>query len=542
MPHIRLAITIWLAFTFALVAEVSAQAEPDHAPATPSASDLRQRCEALSHGYWGITDAPTEIATTGIVSSLSELTHNPRRKKWVELAEKHIGAIQPYCRVTGYVAPSVGFQLLLPVMNWNRKFLHLGCGGWCGTTEGVLECVLHPGYACMASDMGHTGRAAVFLRGNLQGQIDFSYRATHVATLAGKAITEWYYAMRPQKSYFMGGSTGGYQGMVEAQRYPWDFDGIVVGAPDMDESDLSVHDLWMLRNFMGSDGKPLLSPDDLQLVHRAALAKCDMDDGVQDGIISDPVHCKFDPGELLCKTVESSKCLSAKQVQAVKNIYGAPVTSSGVPLTSHGVFPGSEIGWSESFHPTMFGEEFFRDTAFLGEDWKPSDFDFDRDYPRSGSGVLFPDTNPDLRKFKAGGGKLLVYQGATDTEEYPPALLDYYDTVERTMGGRAATQDFFRLFLIPGMKHVSGGDGAYAIDYLSYMEAWVEQGKPPDVMMGAHPTDEDVVDVLKFPLDPSIHIGFTRPFYPYPLYARYKGTGDPNKAENFRPVSPGVTQ
>lgn len=543
----RLAITIWLAFTFAHMAEVSAQAETEHSPDSfrfsvqrwPATGDLRQRCEEFSYGYYGITDAPTLITARGIVSSLSELT---RDRELLEGAAKHIGAIQPYCRVRGYVVPAVGFELLLPVMNWNRKFLHLGCGGWCGSTGHVgLECAKHPHYACIGTDMGVPGGGPVWFRGNLQGQIDFSYRATHVVTLAGKAITERYYGVKPQKSYLMGGSTGGYQGMVEAQRYPWDFDGIVAGVPDMDESDLAVRDLWVQKNFMGSDGNPLLSPEDLQLLHRAALAKCDMDDGVRDGIISDPVHCKFDPGELLCKNVKSSNCLSAKQVQAVKNIYGAPETSSGVQLTSGGVFPGSEIGWTEALGTgRIIGEEYFKQTGLLGEDWKSSDFDFDRDYPRIGSGVLFPDTNPDLRKFKAAGAKLLVYQGANDVEEYPPALVDYYDTVERTTGGRTATQDFFRLFLIPGVKHGTGGDGAYAVDYLSYLEAWVEQGKPPDVMIGAHPdglqTGEE--DLLKFPLDPSIHIAFTRAFYPYPLYARYKGSGDPNRAENFRPVLP----
>jgi len=401
-----------------------------------------------------------------------------------------------------------------------------------------LECATHPGYACIGTDMGHRGSGGAWLRDNLQAQIDFSYRATHVVTLAGKAITERYYGTKPQKSYFMGASTGGYQGMVEAQRYPWDFDGIVAGAPDMDESDLAVHDIWMERNSIGSDGKPLLGLEDLKLVHRAALAKCDMDDGVRDGIISDPLHCRFDPGELVCKADGSSGCLSAEQVQAVKNIYGAPVTSSGTQLLSRGVFPGSEIDWS--FTERSWGLEYFQEGALLGTGWKSSDFDFDRDYPRSGSGVLFPDTNPDLRKFKAAGGKLLVYQGANDSAEYPPALLDYYETVERTMGGRAATQDFFRLFLIPGMLHGTGGDGPYAIDYLSYMAAWVEQGKPPDMMIGAHPDGLQPGEeyLLKFPLDPDIHVAFTRPLYPYPLYARYKGKGDPNKAENFGPVSP----
>ena len=175
-----------------------------------------------------------------------------------------------------------GFILLLPVSQWNGKLLHVGCGGWCGSTEYVpRSCAAHPAYACVGTDMGHTGAGGLWSVNNLQGQTDFEYRATHVVTLAAKAILKSFYATAPKQSYFMGCSTGGYQAMIEAQRFPWDFSGIIAGAPDEDESDLAVRGIWAKRKFLGDDGKPILSDADIQLLHHAVLAACDMDDGVK---------------------------------------------------------------------------------------------------------------------------------------------------------------------------------------------------------------------------------------------------------------------
>jgi hypothetical protein len=451
---------------------------------------------------------------------------------------KAIGQVQPTCRVSGYVAPNAGFVLLLPVSQWNGKLLHVGCGGWCGTTDYVPgSCALHAGYACVGTDMGHTGEGGLWSRNNLQGQTDFEYRATHVVTLAAKAILQRFYATAPNKSYFMGCSTGGYQAMIEAQRFPWDFDGIIAGAPDMDESDLAVRGLWAKRSFLGDDGKPFLSDADIQVLHNAVLAECDMDDGVKDGIVSAPYHCKFDPSELQCKAGKQADCLNARQVQAVKDIYSRPHDSKGHNISPRGIFPGAELQWKDAFSDT-WGDEFFKDTALLsiaGKDWNYTDFDFDSDYKRSGIGVLYADTDPDLRRFRDAGGKLLSYQGDTDMTEMPGAAFDYYESVEKTMGGAKATQDFYRLFAIPGMNHCGGGDGVSAFDYLSYLEAWVERGQAPDVMIGAHLRGSSRAP-LRMPLDPATSVTFTRPVYPYPLHAKYKGTGDRNDAANFVPV------
>jgi feruloyl esterase len=173
----------------------------------------------------------------------------------------------------------------------------------------------------------------------------------------------------------------------------------------------------------------------------------------------------------------------------------------------------------------------------LGTTWKPAEFDFDRDYKRLGAMKALEPGNSDLRHFKAAGGKLLVYTGWSDSIEGTLNTTDYYEAAERITGGRAETQDFFRLFVIPGMNHCAGGAGAFAVDYLSYLEAWVETGRAPDVILGAHPKSENYADWGRFPLDPSA-VSFARPIYPYPLWAKYKGSGDPKDADNFEPVKP----
>jgi len=524
--------------------------------ARAATNEADSRCQALAGDqFLSLADAPTKITQARFASDAVEILQDLARfaaPDVVTEAKKSLAGILPYCRVSGYVLPTVGFELLLPASHWNGKFLHVGCGGWCGSpvllAETVMTCALHSNYACIGTDMGHTSMDGLWFRNNLQAQTDFSYRATHVVTLAGKAIIERYYASKPKRSYFDGCSTGGYQGMVEAQRYPLDFDGIIAGAPDMDESDLAVRTVWIKQNFMGRDGKPVLNHDEIQLLHQAALAKCDLDDGVKDGIISDPMHCKFDPAELLCKAGKTNQCLSAAQVQAVRNIYGVPVNSKGVQLSSRGVFPGSEMSWTE-MADYAWGDPYFKDTTLLTtseNEWKYTNFDFDRDFARSGVGVLFADTNPDLRLFKAAGGKLISYQGGNDTSEIPGAVFDYYETVEKTMGGRAATQDFFRLFAIPGMGHCTGGVGADAADFLGHLEAWVELGEAPDRILSGHYKEISPAEAhlfgepypyRKFPADTS-KLSFTRPLYPYPHYPKYKGAGDPNRAENFEPVAP----
>jgi len=504
-----------------------------------SAAPAAANCAALAAAdFSSVVDAPTQI----LVSALA----------------KADGSIPVYCRVQGYVASHVGFELRLPE-HWNGKFFYGGCGGFCGELY-TEECndPLRKGYACIVSDMGHRSNSAEakWAYNNLQAKIDHSYRGVHVSTLAGKAITERYYGKAPNKSYYMGCSTGGRQGLVEAQRFPWDYDGIISIAPVFDLTGAFMNKLWASLATVDKDGHPILTKADAKLVNAAVIASCDMDDGLNDGLISNPVGCKFDISALVCKTGQKVGCISHAASAAVEKIYAGPMTSKGERLQVGGAPPGSELNWIGSYivpenqraQELNFAAEEFRYMAFMpdpGPSWKPGDFDFDRDYKRLGMmETLASASNPDLRKYKAAGGKFIAVHGWTDELAPAAATIDYYETMERTMGGRARTEGFFRLFMVPGMNHCIGGNGAFAIDYLTYLEAWVEQGRAPEVMIGAHVKSENYdftldnyLEWTKFPLDPD-KVSFTRPIYPFPLQAKYKGRGNPNDAASFAPFRP----
>ena len=232
---------------------------------------------------------------------------------------KRVAATQStpaHCLVRGYVTPQVGFEVRLPESGWNGKLLAVGNFGWGGEVNGDwCDSHVRLGYACVASDTGYKGAGSdgLWAANNLQAQVDFGYRSVHVMALAAKAIVAHYYAQGPRRSYFVGCSTGGYEGMVEAQRFPWDFDGIVAGAPDMDEAELTMRELWGSRNILDQSGQPLLDAEHMGLLHNAVLAECDRDDGVVDGVISNPLSCRFDPAKLLCRKADNTGCLTQQQ-------------------------------------------------------------------------------------------------------------------------------------------------------------------------------------------------------------------------------------
>jgi hypothetical protein len=468
-----------------------------------------------------------------------------------------------YCEVTGYVSPSIRFRLRLPNDRWNGKFVELGCGGTCGTTEHISGCAdpLGRGYACIVSDGGNSssGGDMKWAYNNPQAVVDYVVRASHVTALVGKAIARRYYGSDPRKSYFMGCSAGGLQAMTAAQRFPWDFDGIVAGDPSASVSQDWMNWLWTVRTLIDEHGEQILSQRDLANVHSAVVAKCDLNDGVKDGLIGDPRACSFDPEELSCATRQGkAACLSAAQIGAVRKMYAGPTTSNGVPIGRPFAFKGSELTWADPANPSSLDDsylpEWFRYYLFQpnpGPSWKLKDFDFDRDHKRFGVAELTEPLNPDLRRFRNAGGKLILYSGWNDTAASVGTTVDYYESAEKVLGGPTSTQTFFRLFVVPGMNHCSGGEGPFAIDYLSYLEQWVENGSAPDKVIGSHIKFGDLLDkasrgdadaerqlerLQRFPLDPA-HVQFSRPIFPYPSQAKYVGHGDPNDASNFAPRS-----
>lgn len=490
-------------------------------------------CESLGTADFStIPDAPTQIKD----AKLTEASHE---------APAH-------CDIQAYIWPNIGIKLLLP-NQWNGKLIELGCGAYCGSfiqpTYGDCNDPLTKGYVCIASDAGNrsTGLEGKWAYNDLPAKIDYAYRSAHVTALVGKAIAGHYYRMAPTRSYFVGCSGGGRQGAVEAQRFPLDFDGIVAMEPSLNLSAIIMAGLWNGLAVRTPDGKALFAQQDVELLHRTIVKKCDMNDGIKDGLIGDPRLCQFDPAELSCKAGQAANCLTLAQVEAARKVYSGPLTSSGESITGRGAFLGSEIDgfWGMSSYlagsadqgVVKFATEFFRYMAFVpdpGPRWEAKDFDFDRDYKRlEMMDRLYDATDPDLRSFKARGGKLILIQGLHDSGA-PNAYgsIDYYETVEKTLGGAATTRDFFRLFLVPGRNHCGGGDGAWAIDDLTYLEQWVEKGIAPDVIISAHPKGTSLA--VHYPL-PADAVTFTRPVYPYPARAYYKGKGNPNDAASFEP-------
>lgn len=524
-------------------------------------------CAAVLVGVFGNASAEETADAGAACSALARLDFSKIKDAPTQIMDAKVvqadGEIPAHCHAEGYIWPQVGFEIQLPLSNWNGKFLEMGTGGYAGTTKWPLitehcDDAVRRGYACIHSDHGHASAKTVsaaargagdgiWAYNNLQAEIDYGFRGLHVVALAGKALVKEYYGVAPQRSYFYGCSGGGRQAMVAAQRFPWQFDGIIAMDPAMNLTGLVTTFMWDIVALTDKEGRPIFTREDLELLHHGALGKCDLNDGVEDGVIAEPLACDFDPGELQCKGVKDKTCLSERQVVAARKVYAGPTNSAGEKLYPGGTMPGAElghIGFGNVQEPLKEAwTNFFRYMAFIpdaGPDWRPQDMDFDADYKRLGMmEAIYDATDPDLRNFKQRGGKLIIAQGWDDGgSPMPLGTIDYYETMRRTMGGREATEDFARLFMMPGRAHCAAGDGANAFDFLGYLEAWVEQGKAPDVIIGAHIQSNNLSDYSKGPEDLGDKVAFTRPVYPYPIQAKYTGEGEPNDYRNFRPFDP----
>ena len=510
-------------------------------PVTPAASS---RCEALVKlDFTRIQDAPTRLYAAKVVPANA--------------------STPAYCHVTGYVAPQVGFDLKLPITAWNERILGIGCGGLCGNTALFFDALprwrapLERGYVTFGTDMGHRGadsQDGTWAINNLSGQIDFFHRATHVSTLAAKAITERFYDKPIRYSYFWGNSTGGRQAMMQAQKYPEDFDGVVALCPAIDPMG-AVQLTWYSVRLSSAFKDVANNARKISGLSDAVTRQCDQLDGLQDGVIQDPMACRVDLAPLQCRPGQSGgHCLTADEVAAVQAVYRGPQDSRG-KIIAGGLLPGSETDWigryltvdgSESFY-YKFMRDYWRYLAFRDPqpDFEPSNFDFDRDVRRlDWARAMHSATNPDLRRFRDHGGKILMLQGWGDTSVIAHGTVDYYETATRTMGGPEATQEFFRLFMLPGVGHcdfggLTGADVLDGVDNLSVLEAWREQGRAP-ASLTAYRLRKYAGGAYwpqKTPPDPA-NVAFSRPLFPYPQVARYKGSGDPNAASSFQPAKP----
>jgi feruloyl esterase len=434
-----------------------------------------------------------------------------------------------YCRVQGHVDTEIGFEVRLPT-GWNGKFYFQGNGGFAGNIP-VAGPGLVRGYAVAATDTGHQGALpgpagdASWALNNPERQVNFAYRAVHVVTGAAKQIVQAFYGHLPERSYFEGCSTGGRQGLMEAQRYPTDFNGIIAGAPALDQTGAVMAENW---NAQALHVAPI-PMDKVSLIASAVLEECDARDGLRDGLISDPRRCRFDPGRLQCPAADAPDCLTPEQVRAVRMIYSGPVNSEGervYPGFPQGHEDGAD-GWplwitGNGFVPPRafsFQDQFLRffifDPTF---DWLT--FNFDTDPARLAPTAEFLNaTDPDLSVLKANGGKLIMWQGWSDPNLTPFRLVPYFLATAFGDGDDEDRARFLRLFMAPGVHHCGGGRGPNTFDLLTALENWVEGGVAPDRIIASHSTG-GVVDR-------------TRPLCPYPLEARYVGTGSIDDAVNF---------
>ena len=458
--------------------------------------------------------------------------------------------VPEHCRVSGLIPPEIRFEINLP-SGWNRRLYMHGNGGFAGTSPGAPQRVaargaaLRHGFATAYTDTGHDSRVeplATFAHDNLAKVIDFGFRAVHLTAVTAKTVVAAYYDGALTYSYFDGCSTGGRQGLMSAQRFPADFDGIVVGAPVLDFTGTMIWNAWNAHALDAAS----LELWKVGVLGEAVYAACDDVDGLADGLIDDPRRCEFDPERALPLCSDASngdRCFSAADIQALERIYGGVVRHGDV------VFPGLPVGAEARGAPTAqlpngqsgwarwivrdvgrtmqleFADSFMKYMAFDEDDpdydWRT--FDFDEDPARMTSiRQILDATDPDLAPFRDRGGKILSYFGWADPALNPLMGVDYYEDVRETMG--PATDDFYRLFMVPGMFHCRGGRGTDRFDAMTPLIEWVEGDRAPDQLTASR-IDDGVLQM-------------TRPLCPYPEVARYDGTGNPNEADSFRCVAP----
>lgn len=480
------------------------------------------------------------------------------------------------CEVSGTLAPSIGFKVSLPTKTWTQRYLQVGCGGLCGRISlevGAAQgCVplTHGEFVLASTDMGHQGMDNSF-GDDPQKRADFAHRGVHLTAVAAKKLIGAFYGQKPAYAYFTGCSDGGREALIEAQRYPEDFNGIIAGAAAMNfQVQNALYHAWQARSNQDANGKAIVVASRLPLLHKAVLQQCDGLDGQNDQLISDPRACHFNPSVVQCKASQNTAdCLTPQEVQAVRLLYDGPRDpATGERLTMGGPQPGSELAWAGVFVPASADQpinsekmalDALRNLAFEhnpGSDFSLSDLRFDRStFDRLRPlHRLYDATNPNLAAFADQGGKLILWHGWADPHISPLNTLAYHEAVQAQMG-KARTEAFERLYLLPGVYHCSGGEGPSLLDLLTPMMAWVEKSQPPAAIVtqqaskqsaeshfgapshspttpgqrperkGASPAMPRVADAAEG--------GRSRPVYPYPSMATYDQHGDPQLTSSY---------
>jgi hypothetical protein len=464
----------------------------------------------------------------------------------------------PFCRVQAFVIggdSQIRIEVWLPPAgSWNGKYQSIGNGGFAGVViYRPMVWALEAGYAVSSTDTGHAAEMndARWAQGHPDKVNDFGYRAVHETALASKALIQAYYGKGAAHSYFTGCSTGGREGLIEAQRFPTDYDGIVSGAPANYWAQATGAIVWNTQNIVAKPDN-WLSPAKLALVNKASLSACHGSNGVLD----DPGHCDFNPATLLCKKgTDVEACLTQSEVSAMQSLYHDVVDANGQWIYS-GLSPGDEAYWGWTFGPTdnrglgsvsgPFGIGFYRELVYGQPSWDWHSFTLERDVPaalQSHIGKAVYAENTDLSAFKAAGGKLLHYHGWNDPGIPARASIYYYDKVAEKMGGVDSIRSFYRLFLGTGMRHCGWGPGPNAVggvfgfepptrdsehDLISALSHWVEDGVAPS----------QITATLYVGDDPRKGIAAQRPWCAYPSSPRYLGKGDRTQASSYACSAP----
>ena len=539
-PHVTAALAASRSFRYLILGSLALLLGAATANANEEQEGHRTSCARLTRlrfeGNTTVT-AATEVTSGTLTTPAGQVLTN----------------LPDFCRVQGLSRPTrdsnIYFEVWLPTRTWNRKFLSSGEGGYAGTPnytrlglDGGLDELLRRGYATASTDTGHMASDMWWAIGHPQRAIDYLYRSKHLVTVAAKGLIRAFYGRPPSHSYFNSCSNGGRQGLLEVQRYPGDYDGVVVGAPWNFQSHSNAGFVWDAQAISAVGAAIPVSK--LPAMNAAVLAACDADDGLVDGVIANPPACTFDPATLLCQGEETDQCLTQPQLDALRKIYAGPSN----PRTGEQIFPGfalgGEAGWSgivTNFTASGLGQGYFANLVFEDPDWDYSTFDFDGDmaYSDLKVGILGNAIDPDLSAARRRGVKIIQYHGWNDQTLQPAYSPEYYESVVQAMGGLRRTQRFYRLFMVPGMTHCYFGPGATSFggvgqqippsrdpihDVQTALERWVEHGVAPTRMVATKYTDDAATTRT---------VRLTRPLCPYPQVARYNGSGDPDDERSF---------
>ena len=466
--------------------------------------------------------------------------------------------LPPFCRVTAVAKPTpdsdIKIEVWMPSSGWNGKFRGQGNGGFAGEFDyHTLGLAVAQGYASAATDTGHAanGGDASWALGHPEKIIDYAYRAIHQMTVVGKATVKAFYGDAPQHSYFANCSNGGRQALMEAQRYPEDYDGILAGAPANYWTHLLSSALYNAQTTT-LDPASYIPTSKIPAIAKAVNAACDAKDGVTDGILNDPRQCHFDPATLLCKEADSNACLTQPQVTTLNKLYQGAHDSKGQEIFP-GFVPGGEDGqggwglWITGPAPGkallfVFGGGFFSDMVYDKADWDYKKANLDEAVAAADKqfASVLNATDTNLKPFESHGGKLIMYHGWNDSGISPLNSINYYESVQNKMGMQEA-DSFLRLYMVPGMQHCGGGPGPDVFGQMGFstsndpqhniylaLEQWVEKGSAPSTVIATKQPGEGTTAAVKM----------TRLLCAYPQVAKYKGSGDTNDAANFVCAAP----